>query len=233
MDENVRTHAAAIRAAGRHRVDVLVFPELSLTGYEPELASGLAMTAEDERLDGLAELAGRRAMDVVVGAPLSNAAGKPGLGAIVLGRDGTRRVYWKMHPGSHEKAFFQLGHEPLLLDEAGTGVGLAICADASEPSHPRDYARKGASVYAAGVFLTAEWYSIDAPRLATHAARFGLLTVMANHGASSGTYESVGRSMIWQPGGALLAQAVGTEGVLLVAESEGGGWRGKVLNLAT
>src|SRR5262249_42743510 len=36
---NILTHAAAIAAAADQRVSVLVFPELSLIGYEPDLAA--------------------------------------------------------------------------------------------------------------------------------------------------------------------------------------------------
>ena len=42
---NIAAHAAAIEAAANHDVSVLVFPELSLTGYEPELAAEVAMEA--------------------------------------------------------------------------------------------------------------------------------------------------------------------------------------------
>src|SRR5262245_53260102 len=43
IDANIAIHAAAMAAAARHGVTVLVFPELSLTGYEPDLAAELAM----------------------------------------------------------------------------------------------------------------------------------------------------------------------------------------------
>ncbi len=37
VERNVATHIAAIEAAARHGVSLLVFPELSLTGYEPSM----------------------------------------------------------------------------------------------------------------------------------------------------------------------------------------------------
>jgi predicted amidohydrolase len=46
---NIQTHAAAVASAALRRISVLVFPELSLTGYEPDLAADLAITQEDER----------------------------------------------------------------------------------------------------------------------------------------------------------------------------------------
>jgi hypothetical protein len=77
LAQNVRTHAAAITAAAKHGVSVLVFPELSLVGYEPELAATHAIAASDARLAPLGELAQQHWMHVVAGVPLAVAGQKP------------------------------------------------------------------------------------------------------------------------------------------------------------
>jgi predicted amidohydrolase len=56
-----------------------------------------------------------------------------------------------------------------------------------------------------------------------------MLVLMANQAASIGTYTSVGKSAVWAPGGALLAQAEGTENALVIATSDGSGWRADVV----
>ena len=61
------SHAAAITSAAGRGVSVLVFPELSLTGYEPDLAAELAIEATDARLAPLAALARRHQIAVIVG----------------------------------------------------------------------------------------------------------------------------------------------------------------------
>jgi len=228
IDANVATHAAAIEAAASHGVTVLVFPELSLTGYEPDLAEELAITATDSRLAPLQGLARRHDLDVIVGAPLLNGTGKPTLGAILFTPDGATRCYSKMHLGSRERTSFSAGGEPLAFTSRGRTIGIAICADASQPSHPQAYADSGSSIYAAGVFLNAEWYLTDMPRLAAYAARYRMLVVMANHAASAGTHRSVGRSAAWTPDGTLLVQADGAESCLVIAASGREGWSGEV-----
>jgi predicted amidohydrolase len=231
IGRNIATHAAAIAAAAEHEVSVLVFPELSLTGYEPDLAAELAITATDECLAPLAALAHRHRMAVVVGASLRNAGAKPGLGAILLAADGSARTYTKMHLGGGEPTYFVPGGAPLSFATRGQTIGIAICADSSKSSHPQGYADLGATVYAAGVFLNAEWYATDSPRLAAHASRFRMLVVMANHAASVGTYASVGRSAVWAPDGSLLAQAEGAENGLLIATNNTATWRGEVIRI--
>jgi predicted amidohydrolase len=226
---NIRTHAAAITAAAERGISVLLFPELSLVGYEPELAAELAITAADERLTPLAALARHHQMAVVVGASLRNAGTKPSLGAILFAADGSTRAYNKMHLGGSEPTYFVPGREPLSFAIHGQTIGLAICADSSKRSHPQGYAEGGCTIYAAGVFLNAAWYATDAPRLAEYASRFGMLVVMANHAASVGTYVSVGKSAVWSPGGAMLAEAAGTESTLVIATRTPDVWRGEAV----
>ncbi|SFJ18269.1 carbon-nitrogen hydrolase family protein [Planctomicrobium piriforme] len=229
IDRNIATHAATIKAAAVHQVSVLVFPELSLTGYEPDLAAELAISASDSRLAPLLSLAREHQITVVLGAPLLNGMAKPFLGAIVLGPHHAAQTYCKMHLGGNEPAYFAPGNSPCTLIVEGQTIGLAICADASQPSHPQTYAESGADIYAAGVFLNEEWYKTDAPRLASYAARHRLLIVMANHAASVGTQVSVGMSAIWAPDGRLLAQATSTENSLIIAARGRDGWRGEAV----
>ena len=226
---NIAAHAGAIEVAAAQGVSVLVFPELSLIGYEPDLAAEMAIIPEDIRLAPLKILARRHGVEVVVGAPLSNGTEKPYLGAILFASNGTTRTYSKMHLGDSERAFFSPGSEPLAFPSHGRTIGVAICADSSQPSHPRAYADAGAAIYAAGVFLNDEWYATDSPRLSGHAAQFRMLVVMANHADSVGTRRSVGRSAIWAPGGSMLAQAEGTARCLVIATSSAEGWRGEII----
>jgi predicted amidohydrolase len=231
VERNIATHAAAIAAAVAHEISLLVFPELSLTGYEPDLAAELAMTAADSRLAPLLALARQHQMEVIVGAPLHNGTAKPALGAILMRAGGGVSTYCKMHLGASERACFTPGDTPLAFTVSGHRVGIAICADSSQATHPQGYAALGASIYAASVFLNAEWYATDAPRLADHAARYRLLTLMANHAASTGVYSSVGKSAVWSPDGALLVQADGVESALVIAANSNTGWRGQLVRI--
>ncbi len=56
-----------------------------------------------------------------------------------------------------------------------------------------------------------------------------MLTLMANQGASIGTYTSAGKSAIWEPGGKLLVQTEGVETVLLTATKVSGRWYGEII----
>ncbi len=228
---NIENHLAAITAAGRQGVSVLVFPELSLMGYEPDLAMACELHPADGRLEPLAHAAKKNRMQVVAGASITSGQSKPFLGGIVFCDDGSVRTYAKMHLGGCEPSYFTPGNTLLSIESQGESVGLAICADSASRAHPAAHAAQGATVYAAGVFLNAEWYATDSPRFARYAADFGMLCLMANHADSAGTLVSVGNSAAWAPDGSLIACAAGTQTALVVLTRTGNCWAGAVTPL--
>ena len=55
IEKNIEIHKSLIASAVANKVDLIVFPELSLTGYEPSLAKQLATDQNDHRLDVFSE----------------------------------------------------------------------------------------------------------------------------------------------------------------------------------
>jgi predicted amidohydrolase len=53
VDANVERHLRLVHIAAAEQAQVLVFPELSLTGYELDLAADLAFSQRDPRLTPL------------------------------------------------------------------------------------------------------------------------------------------------------------------------------------
>jgi predicted amidohydrolase len=55
--------------------DVILFPELSLTGYEPQLAQELAMDPTDRRLDAFQLVSDRHQVTLGLGMPVRGVKG--------------------------------------------------------------------------------------------------------------------------------------------------------------
>ncbi|MDQ9672746.1 nitrilase-related carbon-nitrogen hydrolase, partial [Serratia marcescens] len=67
---NLERHLEFVAQAADQQVQLLVFPELSLSGYELTDAAELALTLGDPRLQPLSAAAQSRQMTIIVGAPL-------------------------------------------------------------------------------------------------------------------------------------------------------------------
>jgi predicted amidohydrolase len=230
VEANVRAHIECVRVALDHGAHLVVFPELSLTGYEPELAADLILAADDERLRGLADLARQSGITLIAGAPIASGEDKPHLGALIFKPDETL-TYAKQHLHAGEERFFTPGKRACVVDLKGVRVGVAICADTMQASHPREAAASGARVYAAGVVFTEKGYAADAALLSGYASTHRMAVAMANHSAPTGNYVPAGRSAIWDEQGEIVACADGAEQALVIAEKAAALWNGKVVPL--
>lgn len=231
VEANVRRHLRFVQCAIDHEVDLIVFPELSLTGYEPTLATPLAMTPRDARLRPFDQIARTHSVTIVVGAPLSSKREKPSIGAIAFTPAGGI-AYAKQHLHEGEEACFSPGDRGCVVAVKDRQVALAICADTNQAIHARDAATHGADVYAAGVLITADGYERDADILQGDAREHRMVVLMANHSHPTGGLTPAGRSAIWDETGQRLIAAVGTEEALVVGAWTTSGWTGSMVSVA-
>jgi len=142
-----RVIQAAARARHELAADVIVFPELTLTGYPPEDLL-LRPRLYDHVTAGLNRL-GRevRGIDLVVGYP--RPVDDKIFNAVSLIRDGAIvATYHKQLLPNYsvfdEKRYFVAGCEPCVVDIAGVPVGLTICEDVWQAEPVRLAAQAGA-----------------------------------------------------------------------------------------
>ena len=230
VDDNVEQHVRLIELAGDAGAHVIVFPELSLTGYELDQARELAFSERDERLGPLRELAASRSMTIVVGAPV-RLGSNTHIGAFIARPDGDLDVYTKRHLGTGEEAYVTAGdNDPPVQLPGGFGA-VAVCADANHPTHPARAAARGASAYLVSTLVEPLALAAKAERLRSYAVLHGMPVIFANYGGPSGGLESAGRSAIWSESGHQVVR-LDEQGIgVALAAREAGLWTGRTLTL--
>ena len=229
IDVNIERHAQAVALAAKHHVNLLIFPELSLTGYELELARKLGLTLQDPRLEVLRTQAKRYNMTIVVGAPLGCSDGDAlYIGAVVFSPDGTLYSYTKQYLHGEEPDFFVPGQGGPQLNVGEKTLGLAICADIAEPSHPKYAADHGADIYGAGVLISEPGYEKESAMMRGYAEEHGMAVIMANHCAPTGGWTPAGKSAIWSELGHAIVVAPADQDAIAIAKSTDNGWHGQV-----
>lgn len=145
-----RIVALAAEAQARLGADLVVFPELSLTGYPPEdlLLRPSLNTRISEALEHLAQ---QIAVPVVVGYPaVRNGRRFNVAGYLRPGGYAERVEYAKQCLPNYrvfdEKRYFQAGDAPCVIECQGVRIGLTICEDIWHPG-------PAASAVAAGAQL--------------------------------------------------------------------------------
>lgn len=230
---NIARHLRFMAVAAEQGVELLVFPELSLTGYEGQMAADLAIDPQDPVLQPLRDCARELGLVAVVGIPIRlNDSPKVLISALTLGRDGSLEVYCKEHLHSGEELFYAPGAGGSTLCIGSDTVALAVCADFSHARHAAAAAGVGADLYAAGVLIGEKGYGVDSAILQGYAQSHSMAVLMANHAGLTGGWQSAGRSAVWSEKGALVIAAPGPGELLVVARREAGEWQGRVAPVA-
>ncbi|MFZ1861903.1 MAG: NAD+ synthase [Candidatus Competibacter sp.] len=141
--------AATSEARERWRADLIVFPELTLTGYPPEdllLRPGFIAQIEPalqrlcKAIQGIA---------AVIGCPLTTPAGLRNA-AVVVGDGAIQATYYKQLLPNYsvfdEKRYFVAGTEAGVTVVKGVRVGVTICEDAWQPGPMAQAAEAGAQL---------------------------------------------------------------------------------------
>jgi predicted amidohydrolase len=235
VQANLQEHVRLARVAAAEGAQVVVFPELSLTGYELGLADLLAFSEDDPRLSPLLDAASSLSMTLVAGAPV-RIGPRLHIGAFLLLPDRTTDLYTKHHLGAFspgascdgtvppaEATVFQPGDRNPLLRFGGNVAAVAVCADVSRPSHPQQAADRGARTYLASMFVIPSEFEGEVAKLRRYAVPHSMMVALANFGSPSGGLASGGRSAIWSETGELLVQ-LGADGagVAVVTETQRG-----------
>jgi predicted amidohydrolase len=231
ITENIKTHLSAIKQAAELGVTYIVFPELSLTGYEPELAADLVFTNDDNRLQSLIDCAKKHKITVAVGAPLV-ANSLPKIGLLIISPLGHVNRYEKMHLHPGEDIYFSSGDKQCVLSVDRQKIANAICADTNNKAHVQACVSLGATVYIAGVLISDSGYNTDSAKLAHYAEKYNLLVAMANHNQPTGQWQPIGKSAVFYRK-RVLACANEHQNALVVAECVDGDWTGKVYAIAS
>ncbi len=218
VSTNGEQHTRLAANAARRGAELIVFPELSLTGYELDLADELAFSEGDARLSPLAEAASRLGVTMVVGAPVRMETGLH-IGAFVLTPDGAAGLYTKHHLGDGEGEVFQAGDRNPLVEVGGTTAAVAICADANQASHAAAAAARGAGMYLVSAFVVPDEIDGKAARLEAYAEGHSMAVVFANFGGPSGGLPSAGGSTVWSDTGRVVARLEGPGAGLVVART--------------
>jgi predicted amidohydrolase len=199
---NARSHAEIVRAAAAR---VVVFPELSLTGYELDAPP---VDPADDRLLALSEACSTTGSIALAGAPTVDDDGDH-ISVLAVTESGVEVAYNKMWSSETEAQRFVPGREAAVLDVDGWQLGLAICKDTGITEHASATAALGMDVYVACVLDSADDAAVHESRAHRIAAIHHVWVVVASFaGSTGGGYEAAAaQSRIWSPDGCLLASA--------------------------
>ena len=225
LDGNAKRIGRRLAEAKDQQADLVVFPELAVTGYPPEdlLLRPSFVQAAQAKAEALAREA--RGIVALIGVPwfdrdLYNACAVCAAGEI-------KTIYRKRFLPNYgvfdEDRYFATGRDLVLLEHGGTLVGPTICEDMWQPGPPAtDMALAGAQLL---VNLSASPFHLLRDRerqemFATRARDNSCLVAFCNSVGGQDELLFDGNSLVLDEEGHLLARGPSFEEALLVVDIE-------------
>jgi Predicted amidohydrolase len=145
-------------AAAKRGADLVLFPELCLTGYDYFVNESISInekldmteTVQGPSCSAIAGVAGEHGIYIVFGMAEKKHENANTIynSAIAVGPEGVIGSYQKIHPFDSENKYFAKGETPFLFDTPWGPVSVGICYDTYQfPELMRYYVSKGSRLY--------------------------------------------------------------------------------------
>lgn len=215
IEHNIQKHIAFINFAIEKGADLIFFPELSLTGYEPTLAKELATTQEDSRLAIFQEISDVNRIIICVGMPTLYIKDVR-ISMVIFQPLVPRQTYSKKILHADEFPFFVNGEKQVFISYKNHKIAPAICFESLQDKHAADACANGATIYLTSVAKSAKGVEKANLHYLKIAKNLNLSVLMANSVGPADDFISTGNSAVWNNEGSLVTQLDSThEGVII------------------
>jgi predicted amidohydrolase len=147
IDQNLERMSACIEEAAARDIDILGFPEMSLTGYaDPTRYPQAMIDLNGPEVERLCRVTRHCSTTVLAGLIEKNPAGKPFITQVVVRRGALQGYYRKTTIKDEEAEWFSEGTDVPVFQHNGLTFGMAICADIGNEAVFAACGRQGAQI---------------------------------------------------------------------------------------
>ena len=220
IEANLRAIAAHIEEAVRRGVEILCFPEMSITGYiDPARWPEAVLPLDGPWVAQFISLTAGREITVLAGLVEVNPAGKPFITQIAAQSGSLVGVYRKTTIPEDEAPWFAPGGPVTVHHHGALNYGMSICADIDNPDVFADAARQGAGIVfeaaAPGLYGSQEsrdwqvgfdwWREECHTKLGRYAREYGIHIAVATQAGRTVDEDFPGGGYVFAPDGSCIA----------------------------
>jgi predicted amidohydrolase len=220
--DNLAAIDRCIDEAAAEDTDVIVFPEMSLTGYiDPIAQPESILTVESEPVTRFCAMTERTPVMALAGIVERNQSGKPFITQLVAADGKLLGIYRKGNVADDELPRFEPATETPLFTHRGVRFGVALCADVGHAGLFAAYAEQGAKLVlvgaAPGLYGPQEtrdwqagfdwWHEECARNLSVSAAAGAMHIAVATQAGSTADEDFPGGGYVFAPTGERVAES--------------------------
>lgn len=205
IQRNIENHLEFIERAIKLKADLIIFPELSITNYEPDLAKELATDTESNIFSPFQEISDTNAISIGIGMP-TKAHDGINISMLIFQPNKGRVTYSKQMLHSDELPFFVCGKKQTFLNINGVRIAIGICYETLQREHFLNAKDQGTDIYIASVAKPNGGIEKAYKHFPQIAAEFNTPILMSNCVGHCDNFMSVGQSAVWNKKGHLIEQ---------------------------
>jgi predicted amidohydrolase/GNAT superfamily N-acetyltransferase len=202
---NIENHLEFVERAINLKADLIVFPELSITNYEPDLAKELATEIESNIFNPFQETSNKNEITIGIGMP-TKATDGINISMLIFQPNKERTVYSKQMLHSDELPYFVCGKNQTFLTINGAKIAIGICYETLQREHFLNAKNQGTDIYIASVAKPKGGIEKAYKHFPQIANEFNTPILMSNCVGYCDNFMSVGQSAIWNKKGELIEQ---------------------------
>ncbi|WP_162415616.1 carbon-nitrogen hydrolase family protein [Cyclobacterium roseum] len=215
VSHNIANHISWIERVVMHNPDLIIFPELSITGFEPTLAKELAFQESDKRFDVFQKYSDKMNCSISFGLPLKKTQGIQ-IAMLIFQPKIPRTFYSKQWLHEDEIQYFTPGTSQTILSVNDTCIAPAICYESLNPSHLTNCLTLGTAIYLASVSKHDKGISEAYKYYSKIASLNSMPVLVVNSVGYCDNFMSAGQSAVWDSKGNLVENlSTDKEGFLL------------------
>lgn len=219
IQQNIQNHLKLVERAIDLQADLIVFPELSITNYEPTLAKALATDIEHDMFHPFQALSNKSSITIGVGTPTKGVDGIH-ISMLLFQPNKTRTVYSKQMLHSDELPYFACGNTQTFLHIKNTKIAIGICYETLQRPHFLNAKEHKADIYIASVAKPKNGIQKAYEHFPKISKEFGTPVLMANCVGYCDNFMSVGQSAVWNKDGVLVEHLDDSQQGLMIYDTE-------------
>lgn len=219
IQRNIENHLEFIERAIKLKADLIVFPELSITNYEPNLAKELATDIESIIFNPFQEISNKNEVTIGIGMP-TKATDGINISILIFQPNRERTIYSKQMLHSDELPYFACRKNQVFLTINGAKIAIGICYETLQQEHFLNAKNKGAKIYIASVAKPKGGIEKAYNHFPKIANEFNTPILMSNCVGHCDNFMSVGQSAVWNKKGDLIEQLDANNQGLLIYDTK-------------
>lgn len=147
IKHNLKSHLHLIAQAVSEQCDIVVFPEMSLTGYiDPRNPQHQVLSINSEVVNRLTDASRENRIGILFGMAETNPDGAPFIAQVAIDKGEITAVYRKRHLADNETDLFTAGKDSVIGFNGDDEYGIAVCADRDFPDEFEFASESGARI---------------------------------------------------------------------------------------